>query len=190
MPSVARRTKYRMSDKDNPRAVERRAARNSPKSPFAAPYERDPLHTYIEDEESGKELIRAIIDDPIAPAVPHVRLHTPAAWKNEAEDIVVSVRKKIKAAFAGLSKEEFAEKHVDSALDIALMELLYGDMKSKDKAANAIKVQEAILKKYEAEEKRIQHLEKMEIAKSKTLTKALTVIDAQIAEYNKENPIE
>lgn len=37
------------------------------------------------------------------------------------------------------------------------MELLYGDMKSKDRAANAIKVEEAILKKYEAEEKRIQH---------------------------------
>jgi hypothetical protein len=180
-----------MTEKDDPRAIERRAARNSPKSPFAAPYERDPLHTYIEDEESGKELIRAIIDDPIAPAVPHVRLHTPAAWKNEAEDIVVSVRKKIKAAYvSGLSKEDFAEKHVDSALDIALMELLYGDMKSKDKAANAIKVQEAILKKYEAEEKRIQHLEKMEIARAKTLTKALNVIDAQIAEYDKENDVE
>jgi hypothetical protein len=180
-----------MTDKDDPRAVERRAARNSPKSPFAAPYERDPMHTYIEDEESGKELIRAIIDDPIAPAVPHVRLHTPAAWKNEAEDIVVSVRKKIKAVYvSGMGKEEFAEKHVDSALDIALMELLYGDMKSKDKAANAIKVEEAILKKYEAEEKRIQHLEKMELAQAKTLSKALNVIDAQIAEYNKENDVE
>lgn len=180
-----------MSDKDNPRAVERRALRNSPKSPLSAPYERDPLHTYIEDEDSGRELVRAIIEDPVAPAVPHVRLHTPSAWKNEAEDIVVSVRKKIKAAYvSGISREEFAEKHVETSLDIALMELLYGDMKSKDRAANAIKVEEAILKKYEAEEKRIQHLEKMELAQAKTLTKALNVIDLQIEQMNKEKPID
>ena len=180
-----------MEEKEDPRAIERRELRSSPKSPFAAPNERDPLHTYIPDEESGRELVRAIIEDPVAPAVPHVRMHTPAAWKNEAEDIVVSVRKKIKAAYVqGLSRDEFAEKHVETSLDIALMELLYGDMKAKDRAANAIKVEEAILKKYEAEEKRIQHLEKMEIAKAKTLTKALNVIDAQIAEFDKENPID
>lgn len=180
-----------MSDKDDPRAIERRALRNSPKSPLSAPYERDPLHTYIEDEESGRELISAILEDPVAPAVPHVRLHTPSAWKNEAEDIVVSVRKKIKAAYVnGISREEFAEKHVETSLDIALMELLYGDMKSKDRAANAIKVEEAILKKYEAEEKRIQHLEKMELAQAKTLTKALNVIDLQIEQMNKEKPMD
>lgn len=180
-----------MTDKDDPRAIERRALRNSPKSPLSAPYERDPLHTYIEDKESGRELISAILEDPVAPAVPHVRLHTPSAWKNEAEDIVASVRKKIKAAYvSGISREEFAEKHVETSLDIALMELLYGDMKSKDRAANAIKVEEAILKKYEAEEKRIQHLERMELAQAKTLSKALNVINLEIEQNNKDKPIE
>ena len=180
-----------MTDKDDPRAIERRELRNSPKSPLSAPYERDPLHTYIEDEESGRELIRAIIEDPVAPAVPHVRKHTPSAWKNEAKDIYMATRKKVRACYeSNLSQEEFARKHVHSALDIALMEVLYGDMKSKDRAANAIKVEEAILKKYEAEEKRIQHLEKMELAQAKTLTKALNVIDLQIEQMNKEKPIE
>lgn len=77
MPERQFRAKYGMSDKDNPRDIERRELRNSPKSPLSAPYERDPLHTYIEHEESGRKLVRAIIEDPVAPAVPHVRLHTP-----------------------------------------------------------------------------------------------------------------